>query len=241
MKYIRICPTNGCGNEISYSRKDSYKNAEGKNCICAKCNRAKRGAVYSKFLDDSVINLVLSVYYDKKKTLTMIANECNISFETLNKIVKLKNLPQLDREGKTIDRGESYKKMFKSKFGIEYEEYLKTKPLFDKYKTKVKYHTSETVKKFAKYIDGLDKVGKGEDDYHVDHIVLIKECFINNIDPLIASDSTNLRAIPRKQNLSKGANSLFTAEILLANVTERTNNKIKISELWNSLLTKEQH
>ena len=45
---------------------------------------------------------------------------------------------------------------------------------------------------------------------------------------MIASDSTNLRAIPRKENLSKGANSLFTAEILLANVTERNNNKIKI-------------
>ena len=39
----------------------------------------------------------------------------------------------------------------------------------------------------------------------------------------------------RKENLSKGSNSLFTAEILLANVTERNNNKIKISELWNFL------
>ena len=74
-----------------------------------------------------------------------------------------------------------------------------------------------------------------ENDYHVDHIVSIKECFVNNIDPVIASDSTNLRAIPRRENLSKGPNSLFTAEILLANVTERNNNKIKISELWNSL------
>jgi hypothetical protein len=51
----------------------------------------------------------------------------------------------------------------------------------------------------------------------------------------LCADSTNLRAIPRKENLSKGANSLFTAEILLANVTERNNNKIKMSELWNSL------
>lgn len=235
MKYIRICPTIDCGKEISYSRKDSYKNAENKNCICAKCNRTNRGSIYTKFLDDSIINLVLSIYYDKKKTLTIIADECNISFETLKKIIKLKNLPQLDREGKIIDRNESYNKMFKSKYGIEYEEYLKTKPLFDKYKTKVKYHTSKTVKKFAKYIDYLDKVGKGDNDYHVDHIVSIKECFINNIDPVIASDSTNLRAIPRKENLSKGANSLFTAEILLTNVTERNNNKIKISELWNSL------
>ena len=92
-----------------------------------------------------------------------------------------------------------------------------------------------------KYIDDLDKVGKGENDYHVDYIVSIKECFINNIDPVIASDSTNLRAIPRKENLSKGPNSLFTAEILLANVTERNNNKIKMSELWNFLSIKEQH
>lgn len=235
MKYIRICPIKGCNNQISYNRKDSYKNAINKNCICAKCNRAKRGAIYTKFLDDSIINSVLSIYYDKKKTLTMIADECKISFETLNKIIKLKKLPQLHREGKLIDRNESYKKMFKTKFGFEYDEYLKTKPLFNKYKTKVKYYTSKTVKKFAKYIDNLDKVGKGENDYHVDHIVSIKECFVNNVDPKIAADFINLRSIPRGENLSKGSNSLFTAEILLANVTERNNNKIKISELWNFL------
>jgi len=235
MKYIRICPTSGCGNEISYNRKDSYKNAENKNYICAKCRRAKRGAVYTKFLDDSIIKLVLSIYYDKKKTLTMIADECNISFETLNKIVKIKKLPKLKREGRPINRIESYRKFFKTRYGIEYEEYLKTKPMFDKYKTKVKYYTGKTVKKFANYINDLDKVGRGENDYHIDHIVSIKECFINGIDPVIASDSTNLRAIPRKENLSKGANSLFTADILLHNVTQRNNNKVKLSELWNSI------
>jgi len=235
MKYIRICPTSGCGVEISYSRKDSYKNAVNKNCICKKCNRAKRGAIYTKFLDDSTINLVLSIYYDKKKTLTMIADECGISFETLNKIVKLKNLPQLDREGKVINRYESYRKLFKTRYGVEYDEYLKTKPIFDKYKTKVKYYTGKTVKRFGKYIDNIDKIGRGENGYHIDHIVSIKECFINNVDPKIAADSINLRAIPRNENLSKGADSLFTVEILVSNVTERNNNKIKISELWNSL------
>ena len=235
MNYKRSCPIIGCENEINYSRKDSYRNAINKNSICAKCNRAKRGVVYCKFLNDTIIGSVLSIYYDKNKKLTTIADECNISFETLNKIVKLKNLPQLKRKGEQIDRAVSYRKMFKTKFGIDYDEYLITKPLFDNYKTKVKYYTSKTVKKFAKYIEDLDKVGRGENDYHVDHIVSIKECFINNIDPKIAADSINLRAIPRKENLSKGSNSLFTPEILLANVTERNNNKIKISELWNSL------
>jgi len=71
MKYIRIYPTIGCGKEINYSRKDSYKNAENKNCICAKCNRVKRGAVYSKCLNNTIIDSVLSIYYDKKKALTV--------------------------------------------------------------------------------------------------------------------------------------------------------------------------
>jgi hypothetical protein len=235
MKYIRICPTNGCGNEISYNRKDSYKNAINKNCVCPKCNRAKRGAIYYKFLDDSIVKSVLSIYYDKNKTLTIIADECNISFETLNKIIKSNKLPPIKRENKIIDRAESYRKMFKSRYGIEYDEYLKTKPIFDKYKTKVKYYTGKTVKKFGKYIDNLDKVGKGENAYHIDHIVSIKECFINNVDPKIAADSINLRAIPWYENLSKGTDSLFTAEILVSNVTERNKYKIKISELWNFL------
>ena len=165
----------------------------------------------------------------------MIADECNISFETLNKIVKIKNLPQLDRESKVINRAESYRKLFKTRYGIEYDEYLKTKPLFDKYKTKVKYYTGKTIKKFGKYIDNIDKVGRGENGYHIDHIVSIKECFTNNVDPKIAADSINLRAIPRNENLSKGADSLFTVDILVSNVTERNKHKIKISELWNSL------
>src|ERR1035437_4340664 len=223
MELIRICPTEGCCKEIHYSRKDSYKNAINKNTICAKCNRKKRGAIYSKSLDDSIISKVLSIYYDKTKTLTVIANECDIAFETLNKIVKENKLPQLEREGKTIDRVDSYKKCFKTRYGIEYEEFLKTKSIFDNYKTKVKYYTGKTVKKFANYIIDLDKVSRGENGYHIDHMVSIKDCFLNNIDPKIAADEINLRAIPRNENLSKGPKSLFTPEILLNNVIERNN------------------
>jgi hypothetical protein len=228
MEFKRNCPNEGCSREITYNRKDSYKNAINKNTICAKCNRLKRGSVYNKFLNDKIVNKILNIYYDKTKILTEIAIECEISFETLNKIIKLENLPQIKRDSKVIDREASYRKIFKTKYGIDYDEFIKDKPIFDRYKNKVKYLTTKTVKKFHKYIFNIDKIGKGENDYHIDHIVSIKDCFLNNIDPSIASDIINLRAIPRNENLSKGSNSIFTAEILLHNVNERNNNKIKI-------------
>ena len=232
MELIRICPNENCLRKIHYNRKDSYNNAINKKTICAKCTRAKRGAIYTKSFDGEIIDRVLNIYYDKTKVLTTIADECGIAFETLNKIIKTNNLPQLERESKVINRENSYKKMFKTKYGIEYDDFLKNKPIFDKYKSKVKYYTNKTIKKFAKYIDGVDKVGRGVNDYHIDHIVSIKECFLNNIDPIIVADEINLRAIPRFENLSKGAKSLYTPEILLNNVTERNNNRIKISELY---------
>jgi DNA-binding Lrp family transcriptional regulator len=236
MEYIRICPITGCGNEISYNRKDVYKNAINKNTICTKCCRAKRGSIYSKSLDEKIINLVKSKYYDVNKTLNMIADECNISFETLKKIIKNKNLPKIKRIGKIINRVDSYQKMFKTKFGIDYDEFLKNKNDFDRYKGRVKYYTNKTVKKFSKNIKNLNKVGRGEFDYHIDHIASIKECYLANIEPEIVADIINLRAIPSKENLSKGFNSIFSPEILLLNVNERKNNKININELtWNFL------
>lgn len=228
MEFKRICPNEGCDKEISYNRKDTYKNAIIKNSMCAKCNRIKRGSTYNKILNVGIINKVLSIYYDKTKILTDIAKESDISFETLNKIIKLEKLPQIKRDSKIIDRAAAYKKMFKTRYGIDYDIFIKNKPIYDRYKDKVKYYTTKTVKKFSKYIVDLDKIGKGKNDYHIDHIVSIKDCFINNIDPIITADIINLRAIPRGENLSKGSKSLFSPQILLFNVNERNNNKVKI-------------
>jgi hypothetical protein len=231
-QFSRICPTIGCNRVISYKRKDVYKFAIKKNTLCSKCAKKIRKSVYNKYLDKSIINKILSIYYDKEKTLKIIANECGIKFDTLSKIIKLKNLPKIKRIGKIIDRGESYQKMFKTKFGLSYDEYLLTKPEFYRYKGRVKYYTNKTIKKFKNYIPNLDKVGKGPNDYHIDHMVSIKDCYIANIEPYIVADIINLRSIPRNDNLSKGPKSLFSTEILSNNVTERNNNKIKINDLY---------
>jgi hypothetical protein len=230
--FERKCPTDGCGENITYTRKDSYKSTTNKNTLCMKCNRKKRGGVNIKYLNEGIISKVLSIYYDKTKTLKTIAIECGIKYDTLNKIIKLKNLPIIKRDHKYIDRNKSMVKMFKTKYGIEYDEYLKTKSEFYKYKSRVKYYTKKTIKQCSTQIENLDKVGKGLNDYHIDHIVSIKDCFMVNLDVKIVADIINLRAIPSFENLSKGSSSLFSPQMLLINVTERINNKIKISELY---------
>lgn len=227
-KYFKECPNINCSNIIGYSRKDSYKNSLKKNSECLKCVRKKRGGISEKFKSDKLFNNVLYIYYDLDKTLIEIAKEVGISFETLNKMLKYRNLPKLKRNKKEFNRFKSYKKTFKSRYGISYDEYLKTKSEFYKYKSRVKYYTQKTIKEWGVFIGDLNKVGRGKGFHHVDHIVSIKDCFDYGVDPKIVSDIINLRVIPEEENLSKNSNSLFSPEILVKNVNESKKHKIYI-------------
>jgi hypothetical protein len=201
-KYFRECPNEDCNNVIGYTRKDSYDNSIKKSSKCMKCIRKERGA--------------------------NIAKEVNLSFETLNKMIKYRNLPKLKRNKKEFNRFDSYRKTFKTRYGITYDEYLKTKDDFYKYKGRVKYYTKKTTKEWGVFIGDLNKVGKGKRAHHVDHIASIKDCFDYGVDPKIVSDIINLRVILGDDNLSKGSNSIFTPEILVKNVIESNKNKIYI-------------
>jgi hypothetical protein len=232
--YTRICPNKGCGIIIHYNSKDSYRLANKNESFCMKCAQKLSKNKNPRYLNTDINNNVLNIYYDKSKTLKKIAVECNISFTTLLKIIKNNNLPMLKRQVKHIDRNESFLKMFKTKYGIEYKDYLETKSEFEKYRARVKYYTNKTLKTYSNFFTDLDKIGKSDTSYHVDHIVSVKECFLNKVEPIITADFINLRIIPRYENLSKGSKSLFSCEILVKNVNERNNNKIKISNIWTS-------
>lgn len=227
-KYFRDCPSDGCDNIIGYSRKDSFKNAKNKNTICQECTRKKRGEIYNKYRDLDLHKKYLTIYYNKNKTVKEITKELGISFTTFKKIREYLNLPKIKRKKKEFDRRAAYKKAFKTRTGVDYNEFLKTLPDFKKYKGRVKYYTNKTIKTWGVLIGDLNKVGTGDDAHHVDHIVSIKDCFLSSIEPDIVADLINLRVIPKKENLSKGSNSLFSPEMLKFNVTEARNNKFKI-------------
>ena len=234
--FLRTCPN--CNNIINYKRKDVLKQAIKNNTVCSKCAKKMRPTPNLKYLNEQIINQVLEIYFDEKKTLKQIASECNIKFDTLQKIISLKNLPKIKRVIKDFNRNLSYKKMFKTKFGLEYDEYLEKRPEYLRYKGRVKYYTNKTIKKWGVLIGDISKVKKGKNGYHVDHIVSIKDCYLANIEPYIVADIINLRVIKSSENLSKGANSLFSPDILKTNVLECENNKINLNELINGILYK---
>lgn len=60
----------------------------------------------------------------------------------------------------------------------------------------------------------LNKIGKRNNDIHLDHKFSIIEGFINNIPPFIIGDIANLELIDAKENLKKGGNCSITKEQL---------------------------
>lgn len=67
----------------------------------------------------------------------------------------------------------------------------------------------------------LDNHHLRSSDYHVDHMLSIKEGFNQSVPPEILSDIANLKIIPKSENLSKGSNSSITFSELLEIIAER--------------------
>jgi hypothetical protein len=55
----------------------------------------------------------------------------------------------------------------------------------------------------AHLIPGIEK--RGFFDHHIDHIVSIKYGYVNDIAPETIADIKNLRMLPHKENMKKGA------------------------------------
>ena len=97
-------------------------------------------------------------------------------------------------------------------YDVYYDEYL---PAILSYRRKV---WAVTKKQSLHELENFEHRGRKE--YHVDHILSIKEGFDRGIDPEIIGHISNLRMLPAKENSSKGARSDIEFEELLAAIEE---------------------
>jgi hypothetical protein len=97
------------------------------------------------------------------------------------------------------------RKQVESFVGMDYDyyynEYL---PAFESYRRKV---WAVTKKQPLETLENFDKRGRGNNGYHVDHIVSISDGFKNNIEPEVIGHIKNLRMLLGRENISKGPRS----------------------------------
>lgn len=195
---------------------------------------------YSK-LNNEIIDLV----FNSKLTYKEISKKLGISVSKINYLLNKMGL----RRGKNpsdnfkthaknsimkniINKGlnknggvktkEHYYKIFKSRYGYDYEIYLENKNFYKKYYTEVKRLTRQNIKRYNNLFDNLDNLGVcgKENKFQVDHILSIKDGYLYNIPPTLIAHPTNLRVIRWEDNIKKGCKS----DIDLDNLIEKANN-----------------
>lgn len=232
-EYKRNCSK--CGVEICYSEKWSRNNAEKKGTKCFSCVRVNRGSVNSKYDNEVYIRSVKDHYYDLNTPLEMVANKCGISFNTLKKIIKKEQLPKLTRNIKKWDRSESYKKIYKSRYGIPYQTHCENKSDFERYRSVVRRMTELNIKILNGFLESSKLKRRGKDTFHVDHIVSVFDGFNNNVPPFYLADVSNLRMLSSKENTGKSHKSDMDLDILISNILFTENNEILISDIWHNI------
>lgn len=97
------------------------------------------------------------------------------------------------------------RKQIESFVGMDYDyyynEYL---PAFESYRRKV---WAVTKKQPLETLENFDKRGRGNNGYHLDHVVSISEGFKNNVKPQAIGSIHNLRMLPGRENIAKGTRS----------------------------------
>lgn len=114
--------------------------------------------------------------------------------------------------------------------GMDYDYYYDT--FLDKLLSYRKKVWAETKKQKLSTLENYDKRGKGKNDFHLDHIFSIKQGFIENVDPKIIGNISNLRMILSSENLSKNMKcdiDLEKLEFLYEELRKRETNA-KISD-----------
>ena len=77
------------------------------------------------------------------------------------------------------------------------------------YRETVRKLTEKTLRE--EYLEGKELRSK---DFHVDHIVSIRDCFEQDVPDYVASDIVNLRIVSSAVNLCKSDKSVISAEEL---------------------------
>lgn len=79
-------------------------------------------------------------------------------------------------------------------------------PEYRKYKNRVAVLTAQTYKQYKDIINPLNHprgLAGVEGAYHLDHIKMVRECFDEGLSPEQASDVTNLRMLPWRENVMR--------------------------------------
>lgn len=103
-------------------------------------------------------------------------------------------------------------------YDVYYDEYL---PAILSYRRKV---WAVTRKQPLHELENFEQ--RGREEYHVDHVLSIREGFDRGIDPEIVGHISNLRMLPAESNRSKGARSDIELEELLAAIEEIEQEKV---------------
>lgn len=129
-----------------------------------------------------------------------------------------------------IKTKEHYEKIFKSRFGYDYSEYLSSINEYKKYYNEVRYKTMKNIEKYTNLFENLDLIGRcGEKNkYQIDHIYSIKEGYKNKITPNLISHPVNLRVITWEENSSKGSKCEATIDFLIDEAAKFLLNNCKI-------------
>lgn len=99
----------------------------------------------------------------------------------------------------------THRKQVEGQVGMDYDyyynEYL---PAFESYRRKA---WAATKKQPLETLENFDKRGRGNNGYHLDHVVSISEGFKNNVKPQAIGSIHNLRMLPGRENIAKGTRS----------------------------------
>ncbi len=189
----------------------------------------------NKDRDSIIIKLLTDTELNHKE----IAKQLNINHRIITHVRKkyeIKREPKLSKlcvelrrenfKNNVLDKGlnkfggtdkKSYEKVFKTRFGYDYSDFLAKQPEFKKYYNEVRNITLKNLRKYKHLFENLDKLGRCGDigKFQVDHNFSIKRGFETNITPHLIGHPSNLRVISWEENLKKSNNCDITLEELI--------------------------
>lgn len=216
-----------CGNELTnlqqkYCSQNCTATAGGLAMNGYKYSDKKRKNLYSNRMNYRKGKSLEEIFgIDKANNIRQKSREANlgktISKEIREKISKTEKGREITWGDKisNANKGRDVKpewerKRLESRLGMLYEDYLKLKPEFDKYKSKV---WSITKKQPLHLLENIDKraLAGTKGGFQLDHIISIKDGFNKKISVDLIGHISNLRVITWEENLKKGAKSLKTS------------------------------
>jgi hypothetical protein len=193
-------------------------------------------------LRDAGVNARGCHEYDRTSPMTEEIRDQYLSGKSVNKVCELVNmsysgvrriLDNLDIV-RTSDKAKGFQgkdhyfygstwtddrrdKIYLSRTGYVYNDYLNIFPLLVAYRKRVE---SVTNRQKWKDLPNADKRGKAGviGAYNLDHRYSIKEGFLNDVDPGIIGNIANLEFIPWEENLKKNKDCSITLEELKNNI-----------------------